>query len=103
MVCCGKAMGGGIPISALIGKKKYLDIPKIGSMSSTHSANPMACAAGLAVINEINQKKLIKAQALEDIITSSNEDRITVLKELKSRLVDSTNSGYVQSNKFKEN
>jgi protein involved in polysaccharide export with SLBB domain len=31
-----------------------------------------------------------------------NEDRITVLKELKSRLVDSTNSGYVQSNKFKE-
>lgn len=60
MICCGKGIGGGIPLSALIGKKKYLDIPKIGSMSSTHSANPVACAAGIAVIDEIIKKKLVQ-------------------------------------------
>ncbi len=59
MICCGKAIGGGIPISALIGKKKYLDIPKVGTMSSTHSANPIACAAGIAVIEEMKKKNLI--------------------------------------------
>ena len=80
MICCGKAMGGGIPISALIGKKQYLDIPKIGSMSSTHSANPVACAAGLAVINEINQKKLIKASEDKGLIL--NKELLKIKKNI---------------------
>jgi 4-aminobutyrate aminotransferase / (S)-3-amino-2-methylpropionate transaminase / 5-aminovalerate transaminase len=85
MICCGKAMGGGIPISALIGKKKYLDIPKIGSMSSTHSANPVACAAGLAVINEINQKKLIKASKDKGFILSKE---LLKIKKKYSHLIE---------------
>lgn len=59
LICCGKGIGGGFPLSALIGKKKYLDLPGTGSMSSTHSANPIVCAAGLSVLEEINNKKLI--------------------------------------------
>ena len=35
-----------------------MDLPDIGNMSSTNSANPIACNAGLAVIEEILEKKL---------------------------------------------
>ena len=60
LICCGKGMGGGIPISGVIGKKNIMDLPKVGNMSSTHSANPLACYAGLAVLEEINKKKLLQ-------------------------------------------
>ncbi len=58
LICCGKGMGGGIAVSGVIGKKKILDLPEIGNMSSTNSANPIACSAGLAVIEEIEKNKL---------------------------------------------
>jgi 4-aminobutyrate aminotransferase-like enzyme len=59
LICCGKGMGGGIPVSGVLGRKKIMDLPEIGNMSSTHSANPLACYAGLAVLDEINKKKII--------------------------------------------
>ena len=37
-----------------------MDLPDIGNMSSTHSANPMACAVGLAVLEEIESGNLIE-------------------------------------------
>ena len=60
LICCGKGMGGGIPISGVIGKRAIMDLPEVGNMSSTHSANPLACYAGLAVLEEINKKKLLQ-------------------------------------------
>jgi 4-aminobutyrate aminotransferase-like enzyme len=60
LICCGKGMGGGLPVSGLIGKKKIMDLPEVGNMSSTHSANPLVCYAGLAVLDEILEKKLLK-------------------------------------------
>ena len=60
LICCGKGMGGGIALSGVIGKKKVMDLPEVGNMSSTHSANPLQCAAGLAVLEEIKDKKLIQ-------------------------------------------
>ena len=59
LICCGKAMGNGYPLSGVLGKQKILDIPNPGEMSSTHSANPIACAAGISVLEEIKKKKLI--------------------------------------------
>ncbi len=65
LICCGKGMGGGIALSAVIGKKNIMDLPTIGSMSSTHSANPIACSAGLAVLKEIKKKNLVKKSFLK--------------------------------------
>ena len=46
IICCGKGSSSSLPLSMVLGSKKILDIPNTGSMSSTHSANPMVCAAG---------------------------------------------------------
>ncbi len=60
LICCGKGMGGGIALSGVIGKKHIMDLPSVGEMSSTNSANPLACVAGMSVIDEINDKKILK-------------------------------------------
>jgi len=65
LICCGKGIGGGIALSAVIGKKNIMDLPTIGSMSSTHSANPIACSAGLAVLKEIKNKDLVRKSFLK--------------------------------------
>ena len=46
ILCCGKGASSGLPLSIVLGSKKIMDLPAIGSMSSTHSANPMVCVAG---------------------------------------------------------
>lgn len=79
LICCGKGMGGGVPLSGVIGKQKILDLPEIGNMSSTNSANPLVCYAGLAVIEELIEKKLVfKAKKKGNLL-------INFLKEIKKK------------------
>ena len=59
LLCCGKGIASGFPLSALIGQKDIMDLPSIGNMSSTHSANPIACSAGLATLEELERLDLI--------------------------------------------
>ncbi len=59
LICCGKGMGGGFPLSGVLGRAEIMDLPSVGNMSSTHSANPVVCAAGIAVIDEIETRKLV--------------------------------------------
>jgi 4-aminobutyrate aminotransferase-like enzyme len=63
LICCGKGMGGGVPLSGVIGRAEIMDLPEVGNMSSTHSANPLVCAAGLAVIEEMEERQLVTEAA----------------------------------------
>lgn len=60
LIACGKGMGGGVSLSGVLGRAEIMDLPDIGNMSSTHSANPLVCAAGMAVIEEIESRNLIE-------------------------------------------
>jgi 4-aminobutyrate aminotransferase-like enzyme len=60
LICAGKGMGGGVPLSGVIGRSDIMDLPDIGNMSSTHSANPLVCAAGLAVLEELESRNLVE-------------------------------------------
>ena len=59
LICCGKGMSSSLPLSAVLGKASIMDLPDVGSMSSTHSANPLSCAAGLANIEAIESLNLV--------------------------------------------
>ena len=78
LICCGKGMGGGFPISGVIGKAQVMDLPETGNMSSTHSGNPVMCAAGLGVLDEIENKNLVKESERKGQILHSK------LKEVES-------------------
>jgi acetylornithine aminotransferase len=59
LVITAKAIGGGLPLGALITNKKYSEVFQAGDHGSTFGGNPVACAAGLAVIKEIFRTDLM--------------------------------------------
>lgn len=81
LICCGKGMGGGVPLSGVIGRADLLDLPEIGNMSSTHSANPISCSAGLAVIEEIQKKNLTKEAKIKGKILHRELKKISILRK----------------------
>ena len=57
VLCVGKALGGGLPISAALFVKADLeqvwDFGEEDLYTHTHSGNPLACAAALVVLEEV--------------------------------------------------
>ena len=67
LVCVGKGLGGGLPISAVLGSANLLDTPD--DLSSTHSANPLCCEAALASLEYMQKNDLPKlAEAKGEIL-----------------------------------
>lgn len=60
LLCCGKGASSSLPLAIVLGSREVMDLPDIGSMSSTHSANPMACAAGKANLESLLEDGLIE-------------------------------------------
>ena len=59
LVCCGKAVSSCLPLSAVLGPAELLDLPEPGELTSTHSGNPLCCAAALATLEVIQQENLL--------------------------------------------
>lgn len=59
MFTLAKALGGGIPMSALVMNEKTANVFTAGSHASTFGGNPVAAAAALAVIEIIEGEKLL--------------------------------------------
>lgn len=69
LICVGKGISSSLPLSAVIGRKEIIDIAD--DLSSTHSGNPVCCAAGLANIEYIMKHKLINnAKAMGWVLQS---------------------------------
>lgn len=58
LVCFGKAAGGGLPLSGVLGRADLLDLD--AELSSTHGGNPLACVSGLSVLKEIYRMRLVE-------------------------------------------
>ena len=60
LICLGKGITSSLPLSAVLGKSKIMDIYPPGEMTSTHSGNPICCAAAIASIDKIIKGKLVE-------------------------------------------
>jgi 4-aminobutyrate aminotransferase-like enzyme len=61
LLCCGKALGGGLPIAAVLGSRsvfKVWETPGEALHTSTFVANPLACATALAVLDILERDNL---------------------------------------------
>jgi 4-aminobutyrate aminotransferase/(S)-3-amino-2-methylpropionate transaminase len=58
IVVIAKALGGGLPLGAMIAKESVSQVWQAGDHNSTFSANPIACAAGLAGIAVLTEERL---------------------------------------------
>jgi len=61
LIVVGKALSGGLPISAVMGRADLLD--SLEDPSSTHMGNPVCCAAALANIELIEEDGLVERAA----------------------------------------
>jgi 4-aminobutyrate aminotransferase-like enzyme len=69
LLCVGKALGGGVPLSATIGSAAVMDAWPVSAGEALHTStflgNPLACAAALANLEEIARldvPRLVRAQ-----------------------------------------
>jgi 4-aminobutyrate aminotransferase/(S)-3-amino-2-methylpropionate transaminase len=53
IICCGKGISSSLPLSAVIGRADIMDQFAPGSMTSTHTGNPVCVAAALASVKKI--------------------------------------------------
>lgn len=61
ILCCGKALGGGMPIAAVIARRDLFrcwETPGEALHTATFLANPLACAAALAVLDILQEEDL---------------------------------------------
>jgi 4-aminobutyrate aminotransferase/(S)-3-amino-2-methylpropionate transaminase len=69
MICCGKGISGGLPLSAVLGNSKFMDIYGPGEMTSTHSGNPLICRAAIKNIELLIAEDLAgKAESLGTLL-----------------------------------
>ena len=65
IVTIAKGLGGGVPIGAVLASEEVAGAFAPGNHGSTFGGNPLACAAAIAVLDEIDENKLVaKAKSL---------------------------------------
>ena len=65
VITLAKGLGGGLPLGAMIALGKASELFQPGDHGSTFGGNPVTTAAGLAAINFIESKKILKKVELQ--------------------------------------
>src|SRR6267143_2826640 len=58
LVTVAKSLAAGFPLSAVVGRAEVMDAPAPGGLGGTFAGNPVACAAGLAVMDVMRDEHL---------------------------------------------
>jgi 4-aminobutyrate aminotransferase/(S)-3-amino-2-methylpropionate transaminase len=78
MVTTAKGMAGGMPLAAVTGRAEMMDSVHVGGLGGTYGGNPVACAAALGAIEEMETHDLAaRARA----IGATMHARLTALRE----------------------
>ncbi|HEY2311391.1 MAG TPA: aspartate aminotransferase family protein [Gaiellaceae bacterium] len=63
LLVSGKTLGGGLPLAAVTGRADLMDAVHVGGLGGTFGGNPVACAAALAVLDELAKPDFAKRAA----------------------------------------
>ncbi|MCP4623454.1 MAG: 4-aminobutyrate--2-oxoglutarate transaminase [bacterium] len=65
LVIVAKSLAAGMPLAAVVGKQEIMDSVHSWGLGGTYGGNPVACAAGLAVLDAFEEENMLaKAVAL---------------------------------------
>jgi 4-aminobutyrate aminotransferase len=88
IVCFGKGLGGGLPLSAAVGPAAVFDRPPASAMLTT-AGNPVSASVGIAVVETIERDGLVEraATAGSDLTAGlqSLADRHPVIGDVRGR------------------
>ena len=83
----GKGIGGGVPLAALLATK-HASCFEHGDQGGTFNGNPLMCAAGLAVLEEVSKPEFLKAVADAGLFLESELQKLSArhgLGEVRGR------------------
>jgi 4-aminobutyrate aminotransferase/(S)-3-amino-2-methylpropionate transaminase len=96
VLCVGKALGGGLPISAALFVRPELqqvwDLGEEDVYTHTHSGNPLACAAALVVLEEV-PKLLPRIAVLSERFASAGWHGKGLLRTERKDAADARQNG----------
>jgi len=65
VVCLAKAIANGLPLSAIVTRRELQERWGVGAHGSTFGGNPVSCAAGVAVMQTIQEQNLVANAAAQ--------------------------------------
>jgi acetylornithine/N-succinyldiaminopimelate aminotransferase len=85
IVTLAKGLAGGVPCGAVLAGEKAADVFSVGDHGSTFGGNPLAAAAGLAVLQTVTDAAFLrdivrKGEKMQDIIRSWNSPEIKAIR-----------------------
>ncbi|HJV25157.1 MAG TPA: 4-aminobutyrate--2-oxoglutarate transaminase [Aromatoleum sp.] len=81
LITLAKGLGGGMPISAVVGRADIMDAIPPGGLGSTYAGHPLACASALAVLDVIEKEGLCQRSiAIGESLRASFRDMAGSLK-----------------------
>ena len=84
LMTTAKGLGGGFPISGVVGKAEIMDSPQPGGLGGTYGGSPIGCAAANAVIEVVEEENLTeRALALGEQLNA----RLTALQAQYPQLI----------------
>jgi 4-aminobutyrate aminotransferase/(S)-3-amino-2-methylpropionate transaminase len=96
VLCVGKALGGGLPLSAALFVREELeevwDFGDEDLYTHTHSGNPLACAAGLVVLEEV-PKLLPRVAELSERFADAGWNGKGLLRTTESDFTNAADNG----------
>jgi len=57
LLVSGKSLGGGLPLAGVTGRSELMDAVPPGGLGGTFGGNPVACAAAVAVLEEVRTER----------------------------------------------
>jgi 4-aminobutyrate aminotransferase len=60
LMTVAKSLGAGLPISGVVGRADLMDAPAPGGLGGTYAGNPLATAAAHAVLDVIEEERLVE-------------------------------------------
>lgn len=100
IVIIGKGMGNGFPMSGMLLKEKYAQYMKDLAPSTTFAANPLACAAGLSVLEIFEENNILENV---NIISEYIFERLYAMKEKFEIIGDVRGKGLLIGIEFVKN
>jgi 4-aminobutyrate aminotransferase / (S)-3-amino-2-methylpropionate transaminase / 5-aminovalerate transaminase len=87
LITVAKSIAGGLPLSGVLGRAELMNAPPDSAIGGTFPGNPVACAAGLAVLDLIEEEGLVdRAETLGAEIRSRMErwrDRFSAIGDVR--------------------
>ena len=80
IITSAKAIGGGLPLGAILTSKEYSNVFDVGKHGTTFGGNSVSCAAGKVVLEEVFEKGLMKK------VASNGKYLFNRLLEIQNRL-----------------